>query len=330
MKLSSAREAQSCAVLALCLLGLGCERAAAPAEHAPAPAPAAVPREVMVAPQPAASGATEAWGSAPRASLVPEMRGKPVAMNSGEPCKTYRSLPSLHYSDDTLVQDACLAIPNDTKIEVRAGATLAIVATNGLMLGRNVVFDAVGARGHRGGRAPFASLSFDANSDAEIRSLCLDHGNQCACPSDASSLGAIRGHTGEAGSAGGSVRLIAGSLILPSKLTGLAIDVSGGMGGPAGESGTRRCVRGDLGCSSPVCSAGVLGGASGNAGNVSVVLGQAPSMEVAKHLSGATIPSDAAAPLIVESSSALLERTADLNRLALQEGWQRTAGLDTN
>jgi hypothetical protein len=74
----------------------------------------------------------------------------------------------------------------------------------------------------------------------------------------------------------------------------------------------------------------VLGGASGNAGNVSVVLGQAPSMEAAKHLSGATIPSDAAAPLIVESSSALLERTADLNRLALQEGWQRTAGLDTN
>src|SRR6185369_12517533 len=99
----------------------------------------------------------------------------------------------------TLIRDACIEIPNDTTVAVREGATLAIVATNGLLVGRNVTFAAKGTGGLRGDRAEFASVSWNPSTDAEIRAVCTDHGNQCPCPSDESSLASIRGHAGHAG-----------------------------------------------------------------------------------------------------------------------------------
>ena len=266
------------------------------------------------------------WASIAPPSEVAAVEGKPVLMARGAPCKAFRRLPTSPYLKDTLILDACIEIPSNTTVQVHDGVTLAIVATNGLLLGRNVVLSASGSGGRRGARAQFASIPFNPSTDAEIQALCVERGNQCACPDGGASLPAIRGQSGGGGSPGGSVRLIAGELISPSKLAGFGVDVSGGVGGPPGESGTQECARGSIRCSSPACAAGLSSGSPGLNGQVFVALGGSNGAASLQRMKAVVIPADPAVTSFVDLGASLTDRVSELNAEALQKGWQRRSG----
>jgi hypothetical protein len=233
----------------------------------------------------------------------------------------------VRYTLSTLVRDACIEIPSNTTVAVLEGATLAIVATNGLLLGRNVTFAARGTGGRRGDRADFASISWSPGTDSEIRAVCVDHGDQCRCPSTESSLAPIRGHAGQGGTAGGSLTLVAGELISPSKLSGFGIDVSGGAGGPPGDSGAEECVRGQLRCLSPACSAGVLPGAKGSDGDVFLSLGGPKSDPTIDRMRAATVPAGVTTTAKVDGVTTLADGAALVDQ-AIHDGWERRSGTD--
>ena len=243
-------------------------------------------------------------------------------MKPGARCKVYRQLPALNYATSTLVVDACLDIPSRTTVEVRDGATLVIVATNGLRLGSDIILNARGLGGRRGARAPFASVRREIDSDVEIKAVCVDRGNQCACPT--TSLAAIQGQAGQAGSPGGSVHLFAAELLLTSKVAGVASDVSGGPGGPPGDSGTQECVRGEVRCSSPVCSAGVGFGLPGLPGKIVVSVPGETNAAAIAWMSAHTVPPGALT--VADPVASLQKRAAELDDEAVQKGWQRRAG----
>jgi hypothetical protein len=249
-------------------------------------------------------------------------------MRAGERCRTFRRLPAKRFTVSTLVQDACLRIPNETTIEVQEGATLAIIATNGLSLGTQVVFNARGARGLRGNRAQFASIYLDASTDQEIRALCVDEGNRCACPTGNPALSSIRGRAGGPGAPGGTLHLISPELVSAPRVTGLGMDVSGGTGGPAGESGTRECTRGAVQCASPACSAGVGSGPDGADGSVFLSLGGEGSAGAVQRMMLTTTPPRAVVIVPLEVDAALREQFKKLEDQAIKEGWQRRSGED--
>lgn len=281
---------------------------------------AAAPRAVTERPVPAASGTP--WTHMARPSVIEERQGDPITMAEGERCEVYRRLPALRYVVSTLIQDACLEIPSGTIVEVAGGVTLVIVATNGLRLGQSVTFNAKGAGGRRGARAPFASVRREVETDAEIRTLCVDRGNQCECPSAASaSQDAIRGRIGEQGSAGGNIYVVAAALATPA---GFSSNVSGGVGGPPGDSGTHECVRGDVRCSSPVCSAGASFGAPGSPGQVLLTLAGSTSAAAIAWTRAHTTPPGVLS--VAELGSSILERARELDNDAVQKGFQRRSG----
>ena len=320
-------ETHPASVLALALTAQCCTPAYTSTEPAnPAPAAAATPRAPAPSSVPAPVAGGTPWRSDVLTTQVPELRGKPLTLQPGEHCKTFRNLPSLSYATNTLVEDACLRIPNDTVIEVRDGVTLAIVATSGLYVGKNVTFDAKGTRGRRGNRAAFASISYSPATDAEIQALCVDHGNRCACPNDESSLATIRGQAGAGGSPGGTVRVIAGELFSPSKLAGFGLDVSGGSGGPPGDSGTLDCARGQLRCSSAVCSAGALSGPAGQPGGFFAALGGTVAVAAMERMAAALGPANSGNAVVAGPGTDLSPEAARLDAEAIQKGWQRSAG----
>lgn len=291
-------------------------------EQNPPAAVAAVPPVVARVPAvPAMTGATP-WSSGERSTRVEERQGDPVSMLPGERCTAYRRLPGSSYAVSTVIQDACLEIPSDTIVEVRDGATLVIVATNSLKIGKDVQLNARGAGGHRGRRSPFANVERQVDSEAEIRALCIEHGNRCTCPAPLPE--AIQGKSGEAGSPGGNVRIVAGQLLLTEKLNIFASDVSGGPGGPPGDSGTQECRRGEVRCSSPACSGGAVFGTPGPAGNLTVEIGSGMSATSIAQLKAHTTP--ASALIVADLGPSILERAVELDREAMQKGWQRRAG----
>jgi hypothetical protein len=307
--------------------GVGCEQSE-PAEY---PTKTAAKPKPNLEATPVAASSVDGprgtrWASAAPASEVTEVEGNRIVLGAGQRCKSYRHLPSTQFGKDTLVEDACLELQDNTVIEIDDGATLAIVATNGLLIGRNVIFRAKGHSGNRGSRGRFASIDYTAATDDEIRALCVEHTDGCACPSDESSLAGLRGHAGSNGLAGGSLRLIAAELYSPSNLAGFAIDVTGGAAGPAGESGVRECTRGAVRCASPGCAAGIVAATSGADGRVVIAFGSAKGAAFAQRMQAATAPAHA----VLESAPgiALLEQTSTLDAEALQKGWQRRSGED--
>jgi hypothetical protein len=265
---------------------------------------------------------TTPWTSGERSTRVEERQGDPLGMEPGAHCTEYRRLPSLTYAISTLIQDSCLEIPSDTTVEVRDGATLVIVATNGLLVGKNVRLDGRGAGGHRGRRSAFASIQREVGSDAEIQALCVVQGNRCTCSSD--SREEIQGRPGEAGAPGGSVRIIASQLVLSDKLNGFASDLSGGQGGPPGDSGSQECRRGEVHCSSPPCSAGTTFGAPGPPGELILAVGAGTSAESLARLQARARP--VGSLTITDGGASLQQRALELDQEARQKGWQRRAG----
>lgn len=293
-----------------------------------APAPQRTPAALVeartdaITPPSVAVVTSTPWRALERASRIEERQGTPLALEPGARCKSYRQLPALSYTASTLVQDACLEIPSRTTIEARDGATVVIVATHGLRLGNDVVLSAKGAGGRRGARAPFASTRREVGSDAEIRAVCVERGNQCACPSASAPM--IQGQPGEPGASGGSIHLFAGELVLTSKLARVTSDVSGGPGGPPGDSGVQECARGEIRCSSQPCSTGVGFGASGPPGRIVVGISGSASAQVTAWMSAHTTP--ASALTVVDPGGSLLKRAVELDDEAVQKGWQRRAG----
>jgi hypothetical protein len=319
----------SSTVVGLTLAAPGCMHAPNPEEPPSASLRGPVVASASSAPAPAASQATGVpWTDGAQTTQVPERQGKPLSLAHGARCKTFRNLPSLTYTVNTLVEDACLKIPNDTVIEVRNGATLAIVATSGLSIGKNVTFNAKGTRGRRGDRSAFASVRYAAASDAEIQAICVEQGNRCACPSVESSQGMLRGQPGAIGLSGGNIRVIAQELLSPSQLAGLAIDVSGGTGGPPGDSGTQECWRGTLRCSSTVCSAGAVSGTSGPPGRFFVAFSGTVHPTAMGHVKTALGPPSATNAVLVGPSVTVTDELATLDAEAIQKGWQRRAGQE--
>jgi hypothetical protein len=323
------RDCLSSTVVGFTLAASACMHAPT-AEEPPAAAPTApTTAGASRAPTTTTEPSGVAWTSNAQTTQVPERQGKRLILPRGERCKTFRNLPSLSYSQNTLVEDACLRIPSDTVIEVKNGVTLAIVATSGLSVGKNVTFDAKGARGHRGDRAAYASVRYSPGSDAEIQALCVDHGNRCACPLVEPSMTMVRGRPGASGLPGGNVRVITEELVSPTQLAGFAIDVSGGAGGPPGDSGTQECWRGPFRCSSVACSAGATSGGRGPDGRIFVALAgtvHPTAVERVKSALGSSATNDA---LLVGKGVMVADQLAALDDEAIQKGWQRRAGEET-
>ncbi len=249
-------------------------------------------------------------------------------MAPGQRCVTFRTLPFLEFQHNTLVQDACLEIPSNTTIVVQSGTTLGIVATNGLRLGRNVKFSAKGAQGRRGERADFESITFTPKSDVEINAACVNNGNSCKCPLGDSNAAAIRGHAGEVGSPGGFVKLVVGDLVSGAQLKGLAFDVTGGIGGPPGESGQQDCRRGEIRCTSVSCSDGASNGVHGADGSVTIAVGGKIPAVLLHTLNASAMPDSAITVIAVPSKEALQAQVVTLNEEAFNLGWDRRAGQD--
>lgn len=293
----------------------------------PEPQPQAEPAATRFLPQEVPTSRKVPWPSQIEQQWAPVVMSKPVVMAPGLRCVTYRTLPFVDVLRNTLIEDACLEIPSNTTVSIQSGVTLAIVATNGFRLGRNVTFSANGTRGHRGDRADFESIRYTPNSDAEINATCVDNGNLCACPTNDSNA-AIRGHTGANGSPGAFVRLLVGEFTSGSQLKGLTIDVSGGDGGPPGESGKRDCLRGTTRCSSTVCSDGAKRGARGSDGHVTVsFVGTMPAL-LLQTLRGATTPSNAITVIPLSSAVALRSEVEALNEDAFNRYWDRQSGQE--
>jgi hypothetical protein len=176
------RSALALRLLAVAALAPACAANAGWEQRTPSAPPPLPSTELhsTVVPSPAVS--TDPWASMERSRLVDEMEGEPVRLQPGARCTVYRKLPSASYGVSTLVRDACLEIPSGTIIEVREGALLVVLATNGLRVGRGVRLNAKGASGRRGARAPFANVRREIATDAEIKALCVDDGNRCDCP----------------------------------------------------------------------------------------------------------------------------------------------------
>jgi hypothetical protein len=246
-------------------------------------------------------------------------------MEPGKPCVQFRTIPSARFYRDTLIQDACLEIPNDTTIVIEPGITLGIIATNALRIGKNVKFSAKGAQGARGERADFGVLRYTPPSDAEIRAACIDHGNSCRCPTAAANVTAILGHAGGPGTPGGNLQIIVSDLVARDKLRGLTIDVAGGRGGPPGESGRQDCKRGAIECSSNPCTDGTHPGAVGVDGQVVVAWSKGSSEALLRELLASCNPPDAV-HIIPVSREGLPSEIQALNDVAYQNGWDRRSG----
>jgi hypothetical protein len=107
-------------------------------------------------------------------------------------------------------------------------------------------------------------------------------------------------------------------------LAGFSTDVSGGVGGPPGDSGTQVCTRGDARCSSPACSANASFGQSGASGQVMLTLGGSSAAKSVAWIGEHTTP--AGVLTVVALQASLAERGAELEANAVQQGWQRRAG----
>jgi hypothetical protein len=308
-------------------VALACEQSlppVAPRQPTPSVAPAAI---VLPQPEPDLS-ANVPWQTQSALRMGVNIRGKPVIMAAGKRCVRFRTLPALEFLHDTLIQDACLEIPDNTTIVVPSGLSLGIVATNGMRLGKNIRFSAKGAQGHRGERADFGSITFSPRSDVEIQAACVDNGNRCSCPTDDSSAAAIRGHDGRSGAPGGFVSLVIGSLVSPGELTGLEIDVSGGRGGPPGESGRQDCRRGNIQCSSESCSDGAKSGQRGADGYAYVALGGTRAEKLLRIIGAATTPATAVTAIPIATNAVMEAEASALNDKAYQNDWDRLSGQD--
>lgn len=298
------------------------------------PTPTAVtqqPRSVPVVaaspPQARTQFTNKAWETQAE-TRQPAVSGIPKSMELGQRCVTFRTLPILEFHRNTLILDACLEIPSNTTIVVQSGVTLGIVAVNGLRVGRNVKFRATGLQGARGNRADFGTVTYTPDTDAQINAACVDDGNRCACPVDTSNASAILGHAGGNGSAGGSVRLVVGNLVAPAQLAGLKFDVSGGRGGPPGESGRQNCMRGNTQCISQSCSAGASNGTQGVSGSVFVALAGSQREKLLQLFGAACSPSDAATFVPIASNEVLQTEVSALNDTAYRNDWDRRSGQD--
>jgi|GEM_PF-2927624 len=300
-----------------------------PPPASPTPAPAAS-HATIVAPKQERHPETEriSWQSRALSRQMPSITGRPVSMAHGKRCTRFRTLPFLEFHRDTLIQDACLEIPTNTTIVIGAGTTLGIIATNGLRVGKNVRFTATGTQGRQGNRADFESIRYSPDSDAAISAVCVDNGNQCTCPVVGANATAIRGHVGEAGSSGGFVTLVVSELTSDSQLRGLTIDVSGGRGGPPGESGRRECTRGTIRCESVTCTDGAENGAKGPDGHVTITVGSTVPVLLMRTLNGAPVPSGAITVTVVPSKAALHTAIRTLNDAAFKGGWDRRSGQE--
>ncbi len=294
-----------------------------PAEYPPEHSSVQDPAPAVSAALPSSTPGT-GWASAAPDNVVTEIEGKPIVLGAGEHCKNYRRLPSLHFSKSALVKDACLELPDNTVIDVLDGATLAIVATSSLRIGKNVVFRAKGHSGNRGARSRFASVPYTPPSDLEIQAMCAENAAACACPSDETTLSTLRAQAGSDGSAGGSVRLMAAELLSPTNLKDFAIDVSGGDPGPAGESGVRQCTRGAVSCASQACATGIRLATAGTDGRVTVAFGGVKSAALVRAARAAVTPTNGSTELAWDSTFA--EQTSHIDAEALQKGWQRRSG----
>lgn len=306
---------------------IACDRLPEPA--APARPPTLAVELVPSTVQPSAVNAVP-WGSQPKSRTSASISGNPSIMAPGARCTTFRSLPGTEFYRSTLVQDACLEIPSNTTIVVQSGATLGIVATNGLRIGRNFRFDARGTQGMRGERADFGAIAFTPDSDAKIYAACVENGNRCKCPVGDSNAMAIRGHTGGAGSAGGGFIVVASDLVSSERLEGIDINVTGGRGGPAGESGRVDCRRGSVECSSESCTDGATSGAQGAFGKVYIALGGTNVQKQLGILGKSCVPAEAAAFVPITSEAALQTEVRTLNDTAYQNDWDRRSGQDSS
>ena len=122
--------------------------------------------------------------------------------------------------------------------------------------------------------------------------------------------------------------LVIGALVSPGELSGLEIDVSGGRGGPPGESGRQDCKRGNIQCSSEICSDGTKSGQPGADGHVYVALGGAKSNKLLKAVGAATLPATAVTIVPIATSALLQTESRALNDLAYQNDWDRRSGQD--
>lgn len=325
-KLRANRWSCLCGTIILAACDKGAPPPAAPAQ----PLSLTTPSLAITATKPTSSQATEKvpWSVAAESRFTATVIGRPIAMAAGQRCVKFRTLPFLQFQHNTLIQDACLEIPSNTTVVVQGGATLGIIATNGLRLGQNVRFSANGIQGRRGDRADFESIRYSPPSDSEISVACRDDGNQCSCPAGDANAAAILGHAGGAGSSGGRVIVAAARWVAGARAKGLVFDVSGGVGGPPGESGRWECKRGPFHCESGFCADGASRGPHGADGHVTVTVGASVQAPLVQLLNASTIPSAAITVNAAGSTSAFDAEAQALNEAAFNGGWDRRSGLD--
>lgn len=227
-----------------------------------------------------------------------------------QPCATFKKLPMTTFSKDTVVEDDCLEVPPSTKIRVEQGVHLIIIARKQLQLGNSATLDAMGGTPtQKGPDAPITETVWKPSGGDEGEQVaCVCRGTHCrpgwGGPCRASEDPGLRGRKGLPGLAGGDVRIVARELIVGN---GVVVNISGGSGGPPGNSGRTRCE--NPGDKNDFCYSGSApnegAGDQGMKGRARFEAGTATADATLTKMVDGTLPKDAASKRVIDTPPSL-------------------------
>lgn len=172
------------------------------------------------------------------------------------PCTSWWKLSTRTAAQNLRVDHDCIEILSNTTLTIENGATLMIIASRGLIVGKNVRIVANGRSGEKGpkSRSTHTRAGFD------------NFNGNCRCVANAD-FPELRGGRGGPGGNGGTVQILArNATIAPD----FALSVAGGTPGPEGDGGTVGCY--DKGGSGRESASNVCpGGGPGSPGKIGVV-----------------------------------------------------------
>jgi hypothetical protein len=222
----------------------------------------------------------------------------------------FKKLPLTSFAKNSVVEDDCLEIAGTT-ITLQQGVNLILIAHSQLKLNNGTKISAKGTVGGAGENSKTNAISWipsKPDQDEKIHCACKD--TNCRdgwghCSANGHSD--LTGGRGKPGLPGGNVTIVAREIVLGGTV---GVDVSGGGGGPPGQSGHVDCKWNGLQCSSPAAGNGGTGD-PGLAGLANYKAGTTTAAASLSTLKAATTPTSSSQTQVVDTNSSLQKAIDD-------------------